>query len=39
MIEGQRRVKPSDCFIVKAQMTSNTPAMMRISQATAASLE
>jgi hypothetical protein len=36
---GQRRVKPSDCFIEKAQTTSNRPAMMRISQATTALLE
>src|SRR5688572_22359790 len=35
-MDGQRRVKPSDCFIEKAQTTSSTPAIMRASHATAA---
>lgn len=33
-IEGHRRVKPSDCFIVKAQTISNKPARIRTIQGT-----
>jgi len=29
MAVGQTRVKPSDCFIAKAQTTSSRPAMTR----------
>jgi hypothetical protein len=36
--EGHRRVKPSDCFIEKAQTTSNKPAAMSMIHATAGSL-
>src|SRR4051794_27655022 len=38
MTLGQRRVKPSDCFIAKAQTISQRPAMTRMNQATTASL-
>jgi hypothetical protein len=37
VMEGHRRVKPRECFIAEAQTTSNKPAMMRVSHATAAS--
>jgi hypothetical protein len=37
MTEGHKRVKPSDCFIEKAQTTSSKPATPSESQATTAS--
>ena len=39
MTEGHKRAKPSDCFIEKAQTTSNNPATTRTSHAMAASFQ